>query len=159
MMVEREALIPQRTRKIEDGFAWIPHRFVRERFWTSLTRHELLLYLFLVTVSDRKGLSFYSYDKICSLILLTLDEYILARDGLIDKDLIAFDGHLFQVLSLPDRPVRTPARLLKPGADMLDQDPAAIERVIKQSLGLCTSGHRDDSFHYCHDNDGEPDNG
>lgn len=143
-MVEREALIPNRTRKIEDGFAWIPHRFVRERFWTSLTRHELLLYFFLVMVSDRKGLSFYSYDKICSLVLLTLDEYILARDGLIDKDLIAFDGHLFQVLSLPERPIRASARLLRPGPDMMDEDPAAIGRAIRQGLGISTSGHDDD---------------
>jgi hypothetical protein len=34
-----------------------------------------------------------------------LDEYIAARDGLIEKDLIAFDGSLFQVLSLPPKSV------------------------------------------------------
>ena len=55
--------------------------------------------------SDRNGLSFYSYDAICTLLELSLDEYIAARDKLINKDLIAFDGSLFQVLSLPREPV------------------------------------------------------
>ena len=54
-------------------------------------------------VSDRQGLSFYSYDKLCSLLALSLDDYLQARDGLIQKDLIAFDGTIFQVLSLPER--------------------------------------------------------
>jgi hypothetical protein len=38
---------------------------------------------------------------------LDLGEYLRARDGLIDKDLIAFDGHLFQVLSLPEKTLLT----------------------------------------------------
>jgi len=58
------------------------------------------LYFFLVLVADQKGLSYYSYDKICAITGLNLDEYIQARDGLIDKDLLAFDGRIFQVLSL-----------------------------------------------------------
>lgn len=57
--------------------------------------------------SDRHGLSFYAYDTICSYLQLSLDEYIRARDGLIDKDLIDFDGTLFQVLDLPLQPVET----------------------------------------------------
>ncbi|MFN2354252.1 MAG: hypothetical protein ABR512_06990, partial [Desulfopila sp.] len=55
--------------------------------------------------ADRQGLPFYSYDKICSLLTISVDEYILARDGLINKDLLAFDGTFFQVLSLPAEPV------------------------------------------------------
>jgi hypothetical protein len=35
---------------------------------------------------------------------LTLEDYIQARDGLLKKDLIAFDGTLFQVLELPAKP-------------------------------------------------------
>ena len=51
--------------------------------------------------------SYYGYDKICSILDLTLDEYVAARSVLIEKDLIAFDGTLFQVLSLPGEPPRT----------------------------------------------------
>jgi hypothetical protein len=38
------------------------------------------------------------------LLQLSLDEYLEARDGLLNKDLIAFDGTLFQVLDLPESP-------------------------------------------------------
>jgi hypothetical protein len=34
-------------------------------------------------------------------LTLTVDDYIQARNGLIDKGLIAFDGRQFQVLGLP----------------------------------------------------------
>ncbi len=61
--------------------------------------------MLLVLASDRHGLSYYSYDKLCSLLDITADDYIEARDGLIDQDLLAFDGTLFQVLSLPNEPI------------------------------------------------------
>ena len=100
-MIKKTILCPDRVRKITGSFAFIEHRFLRDGFLQSLTHHQILLYLFLVLVGDRNGLSYYSYDKICTLLRVTVDEYLLARNGLIEKDLIAFDGHLFQVLSLP----------------------------------------------------------
>ena len=102
-MIKKRILNPQRIRRIEAGFSFIPHRFLTDGFLASLEQKELLLYLFLVLASDRNGLSFYSYDAICSLLQLSVDEYIKARDALIGKDLIAFDGTLFQVLELPER--------------------------------------------------------
>jgi hypothetical protein len=103
-MIKKKVLEPNRVRCIERGFSFIPHRFLTEGFLASLSQQELLLYFFLVLVSDRHGLSFYSYDAVCSLLQLSLDDYIGARDALIDKDLIAFDGTLFQVLDLPAKP-------------------------------------------------------
>jgi hypothetical protein len=105
-MIKKRILNPQRIRRIEGGFSFVPHRFLTEGFLASLEQKELLLYLFLVLASDRHGLSFYSYDAICSLLQLSVDEYIAARNGLIGKDLIAFDGTLFQVLELPQRSTR-----------------------------------------------------
>ena len=104
-MLKKRVLNPGRVRCIDGGFCFIPHRFLLDGFLTSLNQKELLLYLFLILASDRNGLSYYSYDRICTLLQLNLDEYIDARDGLIEKDLIAFDGSLFQVLSLPPEPV------------------------------------------------------
>ena len=127
--VEKKPLAPHRIRKITGSFAFIEHRFLRQGFWSSLSQHELLLYLFLVIVADRNGLSYYGYDKICSLLHITVDEYILARDLLTDKDLIAFDGTVFQVLSLPSTPsqcsMNTSGRQLT-GC----QTPAAIGPII-----------------------------
>ena len=105
VMIKKKILNPDRIRRITAGFSFIPHRFLGDGFLSSLQQKELLLYLFLVIVSDRYGLSFYSYDTICSLLQMELDPYIAARNALIDKDLIAFDGTVFQVLDLPEKPV------------------------------------------------------
>jgi len=114
-MIKKKVLNPKRVRQINGGFSFIPHRFVLDGFLAALRQKELLLYLFLVLVSDRNGLSFYSYDTICTLLELSLDEYIASRNSLMDKDLIAFDVTLFQVLDLPgklpgrqEREVRSP---------------------------------------------------
>ena len=104
-MITKKVLNPNRIRRIDGGFSFIPHRFLTDGFLASLNQEEILLYLFLVLASDRHGLSFYSYDAICSLLELSVDEYIEARDSLIKKDLVAFDGTLFQVLDLPQSPV------------------------------------------------------
>jgi len=134
-MIEKSPLCPERVRKITGSFAFLEHRFVRDGFWTSLSHHEVLLYVFLVLVADRNGLSYYGFDKICGLLQLSLDEYLLARNALIKKDLIAFDGHLFQVLSLPPHPVHQPAAPLRDAQQMVQADPATIRQLIRNSLG------------------------
>ena len=133
-MIEKQPLCPHRRRQIRGSFAFIEHRFLRDGFWSSLNPHECLLYVFLVLVADRNGLSYYSYDKICTLLRFTLDDYLVARNGLIEKDLIAFDGHLFQVLSLPNTPVQN-ATALYTSQQMQQGDPATIRQIIRQSLG------------------------
>jgi hypothetical protein len=102
-MIRKKIINSDRIRSIKGGFSFIPHRFITDGFLSSLSQTELLLYLFLVMVSDRYGLSYYAYDSICSLLQMTLDDYILGRNGLLKKDLIAFDGTLFQVLELPKK--------------------------------------------------------
>ena len=134
-MIEKTPLYPQRLRKITGSFAFIEHRFLRNGFFESLTHHELLLYLFLVLVADRRGLSYYSYDKICTLLRVSLDEYLWARDALIHKDLIAFDGALYQVLSLPQNPVRQRASPLNTPEHMAQRDPATIRQIVRDALG------------------------
>jgi hypothetical protein len=134
-MIQKRPLIAHRVRTIRGSFAYIEHRFLRDGFFGSLSQHELLLYFFLVLVSDRNGLSFYSYDKICSLLEMDIDDYLEARNQLIEKDLIAFDGRLFQVLSLPDRQGDVPAVILKTPMDMERRDPATIYQVCRQAFG------------------------
>jgi len=56
--IEKIPLNPNRIRKISGSFAFIQHRFLRNGFWASLDHHQLLLYLFLVIVADRNGLSY-----------------------------------------------------------------------------------------------------
>jgi hypothetical protein len=135
-MIAKQPLCPDRRRTIGGSFAFIEHRFLRAGFWSSLGHHELLLYVFFILVADRNGLSYYSFDKICSLLQCSLDEYVLARNALIHKDLIAFDGHLFQVLSLPPTPVTSPKTPLRHPHQMAQADPATIRGLIRDSLGV-----------------------
>ncbi len=128
-------LCPDRLRKISGSFAFLEHRFLHDGFWADLDQGPLLLYFFLVMVSDRWGLSYYSYDKICTLLRISVDDYIEARNALIRKDLIAFDGRLFQVLSLPEKPRRSPAEPLKTDRQMEQNDPATVRRIIAKAFG------------------------
>jgi len=100
-MIKKHVLNDQRVRRIDGGFSFIPHRFLTDGFLSALDPHQLLLYFFLVLAGDRYGLSFYSYDSICSLLQMSMDQYLQARHALIEKDLIDFDGTIFQVLDLP----------------------------------------------------------
>jgi len=103
-MITKKIINSKRVRRIDGGFSFIPHRFLTDGFLQALSQRELLLYLFLVLASDRYGLSYYAYDNICSLLRFTVEDYIEARNSLLQKDLIAFDGTLYQVLDLPSKP-------------------------------------------------------
>jgi hypothetical protein len=130
-MITKKVLVANRIRRIDGGFSFIPHRFLTNGFLKALSQQELLLYIFLVMAADRYGLSFYSYDRICSSLHMTLEQYTAARDGLIEKDLIAFDGTLYQVLSLPASPVQGPMNT--PGRQLTDcQTPTAIGPILAQ---------------------------
>jgi len=130
-MITKKVLAADRIRRIDGGFSFIAHRFLTDGFLKALRQHELLLYIFLVLAADRYGISFYSYDRICSFLHMALEQYTAARDALIEKDLIAFDGTLFQVLSLPAGPAQgsmnTSGRQLKGR-----QAPVAIGPIIAQ---------------------------
>ena len=132
MMIKKKILNPDRIRRIDGGFSFIPHRFLSDGFLAAMQQKELLLYLFLIIASDRHGLSFYSYDSICSLLQMDLDQYISARNGLIDKDLINFDGTVFQVLDLPTKPVISETQ--QQSISVQKKNQAAIARIIDQSI-------------------------
>jgi len=124
-MISKKILNKQRVRRIGGGFSFIPHRFLTDGFLQTLSQEELLLYFFLILVSGRNGLSFYSYDSICNLLGLDLSEYLEARNRLIKKDLICFENNTFQVLSLTEKPVRI---------NVHSEDPARARHIIMHSL-------------------------
>jgi len=137
----RAPIIPDRVRRIEPGgFAFLPNRFLRGGFFASLSRDELALYVLLVMAGDRNGVSFYHYDSLCSILEVPAERYLDARNALIDKDLIAFDGIRYQVLSLPQRPVLPPSRPLRTRVDFEDRDPATIHLILRDVLSRDLSG-------------------
>jgi len=132
-MIKKRIIDPYRVRHINGGFSFIPHRFMTDGFLSSLEQKETLLYFFLVLVSDRYGLSFYSYDAICSILEFALDECHEASDGLIEKDLVAFDGKIYQVLDLPSKPVQDSPKGLAPKVDRKEYR-RHVKNTIQQSL-------------------------
>jgi len=129
----RAPIVPERTRRIAgQSFSFLPHRFLRDGFLSTLSRDELALYLFLVLAGNRDGVSFYRYDAICSTLQLILDDYLAARNALIKKDLIAFDENRFQVLSLPEGPPTTQRAPLRTEKDFELHDPATIRSATNK---------------------------
>lgn len=132
---QRAPIAAERVRRIAgQSFAFLPHRFLREGFFASLDADELSLYVMLVLAADRFGVSYYHYDSICSMTGMTLERYLHARNALIHKDLIAFDGTRFQVLSLPAAPVSPHSRPLQTDQDLQDEDPATIRQLLQSAL-------------------------
>ena len=93
---------PDRRRCIRGSFSWIDHRFLREGFDQGLTRLERLLYFVLVAVSNQDGVSFYSDARLAELLDIRFPhELDGARKELVARDLIAYEGGIYQVLDLP----------------------------------------------------------
>jgi hypothetical protein len=106
----KKVLDSSRVRKIQGSFSWIDHRFITGGFLLELSTVEILLYFFLVAVSDRNGISFYHDDRICGLLKIGLSSLGEARQGLIGRSLLAYEHPIYQVLSLPSQPVAPPSK-------------------------------------------------
>src|SRR3974390_3059703 len=98
---------PNRRRSIRGSFSWIDHRFLREGFDQGLSRLEKLLYFILVAVSNKDGVSFYSDARLAELLDIRFPhELEAARNELVARELIAYEGGIYQVLDLPVRSSR-----------------------------------------------------
>jgi hypothetical protein len=100
-MIHKHVLVPQRLRRPPaTGWSWLDRRFLREH-GDHLSREAVLLYLFLTAVADRHGLSFYSDTTLACRLRLSQPVLAQAREELLNRDLIAHELPLVQVLSLP----------------------------------------------------------
>jgi len=104
-MVDKHLLDPERLRKIPPQFSWIDQRLVREHHLERLSHAAGALYLFLVTVADARGLSFYSERSIGRYLAIAAEHLDYARKELLRADLIAYRNPLYQVLSLDGPPL------------------------------------------------------
>ena len=128
-MVIKRVLCRQRLRRVPCRFSWIDHRLVRDRHICRCSANALALYLFLVTVGDADGLSYYSDGTIGQLLSMDPIALARARQELIGASLVAYEKPLYQVLSLEDpapvprQPSQGPARLGQLLFDMLGKKP------------------------------------
>ena len=103
--MKKRMLRSDRVRHPGGRFSFVPHRFLLDGFFQSLTLNELALYFFLTLASDKNGISYYGQKSICTHLHLQKNDYTKVRKTLIQRDLIAFDGVFFQVLELPEKPI------------------------------------------------------
>lgn len=94
----------QRIRRIDGGFGFIPHRFLNDGFFASLSPEELVLYFFWVLAADRFGMSFYGDASICRHTAIRRDALDELREKMAAKNLIAFSSPFVQLLALPPKP-------------------------------------------------------
>lgn len=115
-MIEKRLLVPPRLRRPPaTGWSWVDRRFLREH-GDHLSREAILLYLFFAVVADKHGLSFYSDNTLSSRLRVPLPALEKARQELLERDLIAYELPLVQVLSVPAPGVR---RRSEPGQGLL----------------------------------------
>jgi len=105
-MVSKRPIVPDRVRKVPRQFSWIDHRLVRDRHIERLSHPAAALYLFLVTVADAAGLSYYNDRSVCRRLSMDPSSLHQARADLTEAGLIAWQSPLYPVLSLdpPSRP-------------------------------------------------------
>jgi hypothetical protein len=106
-MTEKRILRPDRLRQVPPQFSWVDHRLVRQNRLRHCEVSAWALYLFLVTVADAQGLSYYSDASLCRALRLDAPGLATARRQLIDAELIAYQKPLCQVLALADTPTTT----------------------------------------------------
>lgn len=128
-MLQKEPIYPGRVRRIPAQFSWVDGRLVRDGHLDQCSHAGAALYLFLVTVSDARGLSYYSDRSIGQRLSMDGATLSTARSELIRHNLIAFKTPLYQVLDLappePAPPVkRNTARDL----------PQSIGQILKRML-------------------------
>jgi len=101
-MITKHVLRPQRLRQIPASFSWVDHRLVRHDYLPRAEHGAWALYLFLVTVADAQGLSYYSDRAIGRHLKMDSVELSAARQQLVQADLLAYQKPLYQVLALPE---------------------------------------------------------
>ena len=108
-MISKYLLRPQRRRHIPPSFSWVDHRLVRQDYLSRADHSAWALYLFLVTVADVQGLSYYSDAAIGRHLKMDPVSLATARQQLVQAELLAYRKPLYQVLALPDAPQATAA--------------------------------------------------
>lgn len=100
MNSSKQLIFPERMRHVPAQFSWIDQRLVRDRYLERIDAHAAALYLFLVTVADGQGLSWYGEAAIARRLSIDDDRLRRARTDLIRAGLIAHAHPLYQVLAL-----------------------------------------------------------
>ena len=120
--MKKRVLNPARLRKVPPQFSWIDHRLVQENYFLRCDHSAWTLYLFLTSVADADGLSYYSDASLMR--RLKMDPLVLSasRQQLVQAGLIAYEKPLYQVLSLE------PVGAARSG-------PVSVGEILRKAMG------------------------
>ena len=133
----KQIIRPDRLRQVPRQFNWIDHRLIRDRHIKRCGHSDWTLYLFLVTVGDYQGLSYYSDRSVQKLLNMDQETLETARINLTQADLIAFEHPLYQVLSLvaPRQTAPQPPSVQKREIVRENIGPEAIGLILRRLRG------------------------
>ena len=101
-MTSKHPVLQNRIRRVPRQFSWVDHRLVRDRHIERLSHPASALYLFLITVGDADGLSWYGDESIMHRLAMDKGTLLNARRNLIESGMIAWREPLYQVLGLEE---------------------------------------------------------
>ena len=125
-MVQKIPIVPDRVRRVPRQFSWVDHRLVREGRIDNCSHSAAALYLFLVTVGDAKGISYYADASIMRRLSMDPSTLQQARENLVHASLIAWKKPLYQVLSLDEE---------KTAKSEPVAQPLSLKQILRETLG------------------------
>lgn len=126
--MNKKLLAPERLRQLPSQFSWIDQQLVRGGHLRDCDHSAWALYLFLTTVADSQGLSYYSEASICQWLQIDPARLQAIRQQLIRAGLLAYRKPLYQLLALP-----------KPEA-LTEEARTGQVRSIRELLGKIAGG-------------------
>jgi hypothetical protein len=130
-MTIKSLIRPDRVRRVPRQFNWVDGRLVRDGYLDRCSHPAAALYLFLLTVGDSQGLSYYSDTSMAQRLRMDLSALVQARLELIQLGLVAHRKPFYQVLDLCQAPAVTLPRN-QPG-----DPPMAIGRILATIMEQC----------------------
>jgi hypothetical protein len=120
--MKKRVLNPERLRKVPPQFSWIDHRLVQENYFPRCEHSAWALYLFLASVADAEGLSYYSDASLMRRLKMDGLALSASRQQLVQAGLVAYEKPFYQVLSL--EPVAAPR-----------SGPISVGELLRKALG------------------------
>jgi hypothetical protein len=133
-MSHKFPICPDRIRSIPEQFSWVDHRLVRDRHIELLSHEAAALYLFLITVADCQGLSYYADASLCERLAMDAATLVTARACLLKYRLVAYKRPLYQVLAL-DGGAPQHTRAYGVSAARTDIGTLAIDKILASLAG------------------------
>ena len=100
-VIVKQPVDPERVRTMPAQFGAVDRRLVYQKHIRRMSAEQIALYVFLQCVSDAEGLSFYSDERVCEELHLSLPGLWQAREALVHGGFLLYGRPIYQLLNLP----------------------------------------------------------